>query len=146
MDVASLEVLRLTVEVSLRAASLELQRQQDDLVEAEKAVERCRDALRALRAERHRTNASLAGMVGCTLSVAELREHDQRGAVLEAREAAGTRARGAAADAVTRIARRVEEARREVGTLLARQRWVDDALERGVLEARRQAARREDEE
>ena len=146
MDAASLAALRLSVEVSLRAASLELRRRQDDLAEAQAAVDRCREALRAVRVERSRWNATLADMAGRTLSVAELREHARRGAVLEAREAAGTRASGAARDATTRIALHVEEARREVGTQLARQRWVDASMERGVLEAGRRAAQREDEE
>jgi len=146
MDAASLAALRLSVEVSLRAASLELRRRQDDLAEAEVAVERCREAMRAVQVERSRWSAGLAGMASRTLSVAELREHARRGAALEAREAACTRAGDAARGTVRTIAGHVEEARREVGAQLARQRWVDASMERGVLEAERRAALREDEE
>lgn len=146
MDAASLAALRLSVEVSLRAASLELQRRQDDLADAEAEVERCQEALRAVLADRSGWQVGGMAMEGRTLSVAELREHGRRGAALAAREAEGTRACEAAVDAVARRARRVEEARREVGAQLARQRWVDAAIERGVLEAAKRAASREDEE
>ncbi len=146
MDAASLAALRLSVEVSLRAASVDLRQRQDDLAEAEAEVHRRKEALRAVQAEHSQWHASVTAMEGRTLSVAELREHVRRGAALAAREVEATRVSEAAQAIVARRASRVEEARREVGTQLARQRWVDASMERGALEAAKQAARREDEE